>query len=151
VPRAGGKVPEGSKIVQRIICATEIYSFMKRLILLALAGFAVAISDVRAGSAVAIAPHNQMVMSYGHPVEVAKQRALELARRKYGRNVRIWGATDKLGYSSIAKARHPNGYGWIVAAALGKTSAREANNSAIEHCRSLGGKNPEVISTWNDN
>jgi hypothetical protein len=121
---------------------------MKRLIFLALVDFAVAISDVKAGSAVAIAPHNQMVMSYRHPVEVAKRRALELARRKYGRNVRIWGATDKLGYSAIAKARHPNGYGWIVAAALGKTSARDANNSAIEHCRNLAGTNPELISRY---
>ena len=123
---------------------------MKRLILLALAGFAVAISDIKAGSAVVLAPHNQMVTSYGHPVEVAKQRALDLARRKYGSNVRIWGATDALGYSAIAKARHPNGYGWIVAASLGKRSAREANNLAIEHCRSLGGTNPKIILSWRD-
>jgi hypothetical protein len=108
------------------------------------------LGDAYAGSAVVLAPHNQMVTSYGHPVEVAKQRALDLARRKYGSNVRIWGATDALGYSAIAKARHPNGYGWIVAAALGKHSAREANNLAIEHCRSLGGTNPKIILSWRD-
>jgi hypothetical protein len=40
-----------------------------------------------AGSAVALAPHNQMVTSFGHTREVAKKRALEEARRKYGDNV----------------------------------------------------------------
>jgi hypothetical protein len=121
------------------------------LFLLAAGLFATAtLNTANAGSAVVLAPHNQMVTSYGHPVEVAKQRALELARRKFGSNVRIWGATDTLGYSAIAKARHPNGYGWIVAAALGKSSAREATTLAIEHCRSLGGTNPKIIYRWHD-
>jgi hypothetical protein len=46
---------------------------MKRLILLALAGFGVAISDVKAGSAVALAPHNQMVR---HRCQAGKPTAL---------------------------------------------------------------------------
>jgi hypothetical protein len=119
---------------------------MKACFCMALIGLvSFAIRHASAGSAVALAPHNQMVASYGHPVEVAKRRALDLARRKYGSNVRIFGATNIVGYGAIAKARHPNGYGWIITAALGKRSANEANSMAIEHCVRLGGIKPKVI------
>ena len=44
------------------------------------------VKDAQAGSAIAIGPHNQMATSYGYPEEIAKQRALELARHRYGPN-----------------------------------------------------------------
>ena len=109
---------------------------------------AMTMQNAFAGSAIALGPNHQMVASYGHPVEIAKQRALDQARRQYGSNVRIFGATDVVGYGAIAKARHPNGYGWIIAAALGKRSATEASTMAIQHCVSLGGTNAKIICTF---
>jgi hypothetical protein len=110
-----------------------------------LLGFtALALQRANAGSAVALAPHNQLVTSYGHPKEIAKQRALDEARRKYGANVRILASTDITGYGAIAIARHPNGYGWIMGVALGKRSATEADTLALEQCLKAGGTHPEV-------
>jgi hypothetical protein len=106
---------------------------------------AMTMQNAFAGSAIALGPNHQMVVSCGHPMEIAKQRALDQARRQFGDNVRIFGATDIVGYGAIAKARHPNGYGWIIAAALGKSSAVEATTSAIQHCVSLGGTNAKII------
>jgi hypothetical protein len=100
--------------------------------------------SVHAGSAIALGPNNQLVTSAGIPVEVAKQHALAEAHRKFGPNVRLIGYSDVAGYCAIAVARHPNGYGWIICASLGKRSATEADTMAIQHCLKLGGKNPRV-------
>jgi hypothetical protein len=109
---------------------------------------AVAIHNVRAGSAIALGPDHKMIVVAGVPVEIAKQRALAEARRKFGPNVRVVGYSDATGYCAIAVARHPNGYGWIVCASLGKRSPTEAYTLAIEHCLKLGGRNPRVTSSF---
>jgi hypothetical protein len=106
---------------------------------------AVAPQTASAGSAVAISSDNHMVVAYGGTAKKEERRALDEARRRYGSDVRIFGATDIVGYGAIAKARHPNGYGWIVAAALGKRSVTEADTLAIKHCVQAGGKNPKII------
>ena len=85
-----------------------------------------------------------MVVDGGVPVEVAKQRALALARRKYGPEVRVFAASDVTGYGAIAVARHPNGIGWIICVSLGNRSATEADMVAIEKCVKAGGRNPQV-------
>ena len=103
-----------------------------------------AIAHAHAGSAIALAPNDKMVLVAGVPVEIAKERALAEARRKYGPNVRLMGYSDVTGYGAIAVARHPNGYGSIICASLGKRSATEADTMAIKHCLQAGGKNPQV-------
>jgi len=108
-----------------------------------LLGLAVlAVQNVQAGSAVAVNPHNQMATSYGYPKEIAKQRALEIARSRYGANVRILAATDVFGYGAIAVAA--KGKGSVVGVALGRPSAAEAQRIAIEQCLLSGGTNPKV-------
>jgi hypothetical protein len=115
------------------------------LFLSALLGPAIlTVHNLKAGSAVVLGPDNHLVSSYGHPEAVAKQRALDEARQMFGPNVRILAATDITGYGAVAVARHPNGYGWIMAAALGKRSASEAESLAIEQCVKAGGTNPKV-------
>ena len=60
---------------------------MKRSNIFRMALFASAVLGVKeaeAGSAVAIGPHNQITTSYGYREEIAKQRAIELARCRYG-------------------------------------------------------------------
>lgn len=97
-----------------------------------------------AGSAVALGPHNQLATAYGGPVEREMQRALDVAHRKYGANVRIIAATDVTGYGAIAVATHPNGYGSIIGVSLGNRSTTEADTLAIQHCLRAGGTNPKV-------
>ena len=60
-------------------------------------------------------------------------------------NVRIVAATDIAGYGAIAVALHPNGRGSILGVALGKRSATEADNLAIEQCLKAGGTHPKII------
>ena len=120
----------------------------KTVFRLLLLGFlALALQSTNAGSAVALAPHNQMVTSYGHPKEIAKQRALEEARPKYGNNVRILAASDVTGYGAIAVARVANG-NWLIGVSLGKRSATEAETLAISYCRKAGGINPQIKSAF---
>ena len=120
---------------------------MERLILLVLAGVVVAISDVKAGSAVAMEnAHGKMVSSYGHPKAIAIQRALEQAHKLYGQNVRILAASDVTGYCAVAVARL--GESSVIGVALGKKSASEADSVAIAHCVNAGGVRPKIISAW---
>ena len=84
-----------------------------------------------------------MATSYGYPKEIAKQRALEIARSKYGPNVRILAATDVYGYGAIAVARHPNG-NWLVGVALGHPSSLDAKQRAIDYCVKAGGIDPKI-------
>jgi hypothetical protein len=116
---------------------------MKRSAIFLLVGMAVvAAQNVRGGSAVAISPHNQMATSCGYPKEIAKQRALDIARSRYGANVRILAATDRTGYCAIAVAA--KGRGSVVGVALGRPSSREAEHLAIEQCIKAGGTDPKV-------
>jgi len=97
----------------------------------------------QAGSAVAIGPHNHLVYSFGHSKEVDERQALELARARYGANVRLLAASDVTGYGAIAVARHPNG-NLVAGVSLGRPSATDAANRAIEQCRKVGGIDPKV-------
>ena len=103
-----------------------------------------AAEKANAGAAVAVAAHLQLATSYGGPIQQVKQRALSVARKKYGGNVRILAATDRTGFGAVAVARPPNGVGWIVGVALGRRSATEADALAIEQCRKAGGIKPQV-------
>jgi hypothetical protein len=106
---------------------------------------AVTIETGHAGSAVAVQRnHSNLATAYGGPVEREKERALDLARRKYGPDVKLLAWSDTTGYGAIAVARHPNGYGTIIGVSLGKRSATEADTLAIEKCLKAGGKNPQV-------
>jgi hypothetical protein len=106
---------------------------------------AVMVEIAHAGSAVAIQRnHSNLATAYGGPVEREKERALDLARRKYGPDVKLLAWSDTTGYGAIAVARHPNGYGTIIGVSLGKRSATEADTLAIEKCLKAGGKNPQV-------
>jgi hypothetical protein len=120
---------------------------MKRsaLLLLALIGLVpLALQDAQAGAAVALGPHNQLATAYGGPVDREMARALAVAHRKYGANVRIIAASDVTGYGAIAVATHPNGYGSIIGVSLGNKSATEADTLAIKHCLEAGGTKPRV-------
>ena len=109
----------------------------------ALLGMAVlAVQNATAGSAVAISPHDQMATSCGYPKEVAEQRALEIAHRRYGAGVRILAATDIYGYGAIVVAH--KGKGSVIGVALGHPSPLEAEHRAIEQCLKVGGTNPKV-------
>jgi hypothetical protein len=100
------------------------------------------LASVDAGSAVVVGPHHQLATAYGGPM--ARERALDNARHRYGANVRILAESDVNGYGAIAVARHPNGIGWIIGVSLGNRSASEANSLAIDHCVKLGGRHPQV-------
>jgi hypothetical protein len=129
-------------IIKNILRAEDI-AFMKSSAIFLLVGMAVlAARNSRAGSAVAVSPHNQMVYSYGHSKETDKRQALELARSRYGAHVRILAATDVTGYCAIAVAA--KGKGSVVGVALGRPSAADAANRAIEQCLILGGTNPRI-------
>src|ERR1700736_5884549 len=113
-----------------------------RLTLICLA--ASPIHNTKACSVVVWDGSSHLGTSYGHPVQIEKQRALEGARRRGWTNVRIIGASDETGYGAIAIARHPNGQGSLIGIALGRGSAREADTLAIEECLKAGGTNPKV-------
>jgi ubiquinone biosynthesis protein COQ9 len=124
---------------------------MKRSTLLRIALLSMtvlAIQNTDAGSAVATDGYGHNIYSYGHPKEIAKQRALDMARREGWVNVRIVAATDIVGYGTIAVALHPNGQGSILGVALGKRSATEADNVAIEQCLKAGGTHPKIRWRW---
>jgi hypothetical protein len=100
------------------------------------------------GSAVGTDGLGHNVYSYGHPTEIAMQRALEEARRKGWLQVRIVAATDTPGYGAIAVALHPNGHGSVLGITVGKRSATEADSLALKACLKAGGTNPKVKWTW---
>jgi hypothetical protein len=124
---------------------------MKKIMLfrLALMGLVtVALCNVKAGSAVVSDGARNLTTSYGHPVEIAKERALETAHRLGWSNVRILAWTDQSGYGAIAIAVHPNGYGSLIGVALGRHSLIEAEARAIELCVKAGGTNAKIKSTF---
>jgi hypothetical protein len=116
---------------------------MKRSALLGLVLIGMLMHNTRAGSAVVMAGrHGQLFTTYGGPVEKEKQRALELALRRYGADVRLIAATGVTGYGAIAVARHGNSS--LIGVALGKRSQTEAAALAIDHCLKAGGTDPKV-------
>jgi Domain of unknown function (DUF4189) len=122
---------------------------MKRRVLSRLGLLCVAslvVQRVNAGSAVAIAPHNRLVYSWGHPEEEARREALELCRRRYGADARILASSDVTGYCAIAVARL--GVGWVIGVALGHRSATESEYLAKKQCLKAGGTNPVVTWGW---
>jgi hypothetical protein len=117
-----------------------------RLTALVFLGFALAIETLNAGSVVVWDGGKNLGTAYGRPVEIAKQRALQAARRKGWTNVRIIGASNVSGYGAIAIARHPSGHGSLIGVALGRRSATEADTLAIEQCVKAGGTNVKVTT-----
>lgn len=102
----------------------------------------------KAGSAVALGPHNQLDAAFGGPVAREKERALAAAHRRYGDGpFRILASTDLTGYCAIATARHPNG-NLVIGVALGRRSPTEADTLAIEQCLKAGGLRPQVKSAF---
>jgi len=121
---------------------------MKRIALLcALIGLAnTATLPAKAGSAVALGPHNQQDAAFGGPVARGKERALTAAHRRHGDGpFRILASTDLTGYCAIATARHPNG-NLVIWVALGRKLPTEADAIAMEQCLKAGGWWPQVKS-----
>ena len=75
---------------------------------------------------------------------MVKQRALDVAHRRYGATARIIASSDVTGYGAIAVALLPNGRGTTIGVALGRRSATEADSLAIAQCIKAGGTNPRV-------
>ena len=121
---------------------------MKKTLLALLALMGAALQQGYAGSAVAMAPPGHLVSMYGHSKAVSIQEALNLARLRYGANVKLLAATDVTGYGAIAVAHHFNGENSLIGVALGMRSATEANTVAIQQCLKAGGKNPQVKWAW---
>src|SRR6516225_8447018 len=117
---------------------------MRLAVLLAVG--ALAIQNAGAGAAVAHGSNGYLVASVGQPVNVVKQRAIEICRRKGGVNVRIIAATDVFGYGAIAVAA--KGTGSVIGVALGKRSATEADAMAIDQCLKAGGSSLKIIRAW---
>jgi hypothetical protein len=95
-----------------------------------------------AGSAVAWDGHGHLVTFHGYPEAQAKRLALERGQERYGASVRILAATDVPGYGAIALARRGNTS--IIGVALGRSTAKEAEQLAIEQCLNSGGTEPKV-------
>jgi hypothetical protein len=135
-------------IIKNILRAEDI-GFMKSSAIFLLVGMAVlAAQNSRAGSAVAWDGHGHLVSSVGYSVNIAKERALEIAHRRYGNNVRLLASSDVVGYGAIAVARNGTGSGSIIGVTLGRASALEAENRSIEKCVKAGGTNPKIVRTF---
>jgi hypothetical protein len=109
-------------------------------------GFVLATETIHAGSVVVWDGGKNLGTAYGRPVAMARQRALEAARRKGWTNVRVIGASNVSGYGAIATARHPSGHGSLIGVALGRRSATEADALAIEQCVKAGGTDVKVTA-----
>ena len=106
---------------------------------------ALSLDSVQAGSAVATDGHGHVVSSVGYPVNIAKERALEIAHRRYGNDVKLLAFSDVPGYGAIAVARSGTGSGSVIGVILGRASAIEAKNRSIEKCLKAGGTSPKII------
>ena len=114
-----------------------------------LALIAVGIQRANAGSAVAIEPHHgNLTTAYGGPVLREEQRALRHARQLYGKNVKLFAASDVSGYGAVGVAGHGNKA--LVAAALGRKSAAEAQSIVLSQLVKAGGTNARIITSWHD-
>jgi hypothetical protein len=109
---------------------------------------ALAAQSAGAGSAVAWDGHGHLVSYHGYPVDEAKRLALDTARSRYGNKVKLVAYCDVTGYGAIAVGRNEHGSGSVVGVTLGRESALEAQNLAMENCLNAGGINPKVIRTF---
>jgi hypothetical protein len=112
---------------------------------LALLSFiAVTLHNAAAGSAVALGTNGHLVYSYGRTrsEQVARQRALDICRRNGGLDPKILASTDVVGEGTIAVGRKGNL--WIYGVSLGRPSALDAENRAMEQCRRRGGIDPKI-------
>ena len=109
---------------------------------------ALAAQSASAGSAVVWDGHGHVVSYHGYPVDEAKRLALETARSRYGNKVKLVAYCDVAGYGAIAVGRNEHGSGSVVGVTLGRTSALEAQNLAMENCLNAGGIGPRVIRTF---
>jgi hypothetical protein len=100
------------------------------------------VQDASAGSAVAWDGRGHFVHSTGYPLNIAKERALRMCRIRYGERARLLASTDVFGDGAIAVARR--GKDWVIGVSLGRPSAVDAENRAIEKCLKAGGINPKV-------
>jgi hypothetical protein len=130
-------------IIKNILRAEDI-GFMKSSAIFLLIGMALlAAQNSRAGSAVAMERHHgHLVYSYGHRKEIDERQALEMARSLYGADVRIIAASEVAGYGAIAVAAKGNHA--VIGVSLGRPSAADAANRAIEQCLISGGADPKV-------
>jgi hypothetical protein len=113
---------------------------------------ALAVQQVKAGSAVASDGKGHLSISFGHSEKFDEQSALELARRNNGPNVRIIAASDVAGYCAIASAErrefaNPD-QRYVYGIALGHSSPEEAKRLAIQQCLKVGGINPKIKSQF---
>ena len=135
-------------IIKNMLRAEHI-GLMKRSAILLLVAVAVLMArNASAGSAVASDGHGHLVSSVGYSVKIAKERALEIAHRRYGNNVKLLASSDVIGYGAIAVARNGNGSGSIIGVTLGRASALEAENRSIEKCVKAGGTNPRIVQRF---
>ena len=111
---------------------------------------ALAAQSAGAGSAVAWDGHGHVFSSVGYSVNVAKQRALEIAHQRYGGSFKLLAYSDVGGYGAIAIARNGRGSGSVIGVTLGRASALEAKNRSLEKCLNAGGINPKIIRTFKD-
>jgi len=123
-------------------------SGMRLVVLMGLV--ALAFQPAKAGSAVAWDGHGHVFSSVGYSVNVAKQRALEIAHQRYGGSFKLLAYSDVAGYGAIAIARNGRGSGSVIGVTLGRTSALEAENRSLEKCLNAGGINPKIIRTFKD-
>jgi hypothetical protein len=115
------------------------------LFLLVAGAFATAtFSNANAGSVVVWDGAQNVGAFFGHPVEVAKQRAPADSQRHGRQNVKIIGSSDVTGYGAIVVARHPNGVGTLIGVSLGNPSKRKAVAMAVRLCKRDGGADAHV-------
>ena len=121
---------------------------MRLAVLLGL--FALVAQSASAGSAVAWDGHGHVFSPVGYSVNVAKQRAIEIAHQRYGGSFKLLAYSDVAGYGAIAIARNGRGSGSVIGVTLSGASAPEVENRSLEKCRNAGGINPKIIRTFKD-
>jgi|SRR6516164_2554571 hypothetical protein len=123
-----------------------------RWVVLAGAVVALAVQQMKAGSAVASDGKGHLSISFGHSKKFDEQSVLELARHKNGPNVYLVAASDVTGYCAIASAERREfanpGERYVYGVALGIATPEEARRLAIEQCLKMGGINPKIKSEF---
>jgi hypothetical protein len=121
---------------------TRLYSFRMRtsaIFKMALIGLvSSAMQNANAGSAVAVGSNGHLVYSYGssRSAREARQRAGAICLRQGGLEPKILASTDVVGHGAIAVGRKGNL--WIYGVSLGRPSAVDAENRAMEPAGGLG-------------
>jgi hypothetical protein len=121
---------------------------MKRKAVLDFLLVALLVQSASAGSAVAIGSNGRLGAAAGWPLNEARQRALKICIQNGGVNPRIFAATNVVGEGAVAVGGNGNGKGSIIGVALGRPSASDAANRAIEACQKAGGTDPKIIRAF---